>query len=178
MFSNTTSELGIPKKSLSSSIDELHRLSSLTTPEKMPRRGRRKRGNAEAELTAVIAGIVLGGVLAALQLQEATPRWSQIPESLSVITSVVAVLLVTAALTGQARGGFLCGAIVAISQFLMVLAFYSYSYTMGIAIAVVPYQSLRVLTYPAAGIIGGYIASRTREARRVEPSRRVRRTNR
>lgn len=178
MFSNATSELGIPKKSLSSSIDELHRLSSLTTPEKMPRRGRRKRDNAETGVTAVIAGIVLGAGLAALQLQEATPRWSQIPESLSVITSVAATLLIAAALTGQARNGLLCGAIAAISQFLTVFAFHSYSYTMGVAMAVVPYQSLRILTYPAAGIIGGYIASRTMEARRVEPSRRVRRSNR
>lgn len=177
MFSNTASRLGTPEKSLSSSIDQLHRLSRLTTPEKTPKRRRRKKVDAQAELKAVIVGVLLGGALAALQLQEGTPRWSQVPESLSVIASVVATLLVAAALTEQMRDGLLCGAMAAITQFLTVLGFYSYSYTIGVAIAIVPYQSLRILMYPPAGVIGGYVASRTRKARGVEPSRRVRRTD-
>jgi len=178
MFSNTAGILGVPEKSLSSSIDQLYRLSHLTSPEKTPKRSRRKKGKANAELNAVIVGVLLGGALAVLQLQEGMPRWSQVPASLPVIASVVATLLVGAALTEQARGGLLCGAIAAISQFLTVLAFYSYSYTIGLAMAVVPFQSLRVLMYPPAGVIGGYVGSRAREARGVETSRRVRRTDR
>lgn len=156
----------------------LHRLLRLTIPEKMPKRRKRKKGSPKAELDAVIVGILLGGALAVLQLQEAMPRMSQVPESLSVIASVVATLLVTAALTKRVGGGLLCGAVAAVAQFLMVLGFYSYSYTIGVAMAVVPYQSLRVLMYPAAGIIGGYLASRTREAHSIEHSRRARHTDR
>ena len=177
MFTKTTGGLGIPEKNLSSSIDELHRLSRLASPEKMPKRRRRKK-RADAEWKAGIVGILLGGALAALQIQEATPRWSQIPESLSVITSLVAVLLVTAALTERVKTGLLCGAIAAISQFLTLLSFYTYSYTLVLAIAVVPLQSLRILTYPAAGVIGGYVGHRTTEAYSVEPSRHIRRTDR
>jgi hypothetical protein len=122
--------------------------------------------------------MLLGGALGVLQLQEAMPRWSQVPESLSVFASVVATLLVVAALTKRMRSGLLCGAIAAISQFLTMLAFYSYSYTIGVAIALVPYQSLRMLAYPAAGVIGGYVGSHIREARSVAPPRRVRHTHR
>jgi hypothetical protein len=178
MLSNTARRLGIPEKSLSSSIDELHRLSRLTIPEKIPKRTRRKKSNADAQLNAVIAGVLLGGALAALQLQETVPRWSQVPESLSVITSAVAVALVTAALTERVRGGVLCGAIAAISQLLTLLGFYTYSYGFAVSIAIVPLQSLRILTYPVAGVIGGYVRHRTTEARSAEPSRHIRRTNR
>ena len=182
-FLSTSTGLGTSpamhaEKSLSSSIDDLHRLSRLTTLEKTPKRRRRKKRDENAEWKAVIVGIFLGGALAALQLQEPTPRWSQVPESLFVITHVVAVLLVTAALTERAREGLLGGAVAAISQFLTVLGFYSYSYAIEVAIAVVPYQSLRILMYPAAGVIGGYVGSRTGEARSVEPSRDIRRTKR
>jgi pheromone shutdown protein TraB len=150
----------------------------LTTPEKIPRKRGRKKGSAEALLAAVVVGMLLGGALGVLQLQEAMPRWSQVPESLSVFASVVATLLVVAALTKRMRSGLLCGAIAAISQFLTMLAFYSYSYTIGVAIALVPYQSLRMLAYPAAGVIGGYVGSHIREARSVAPPRRVRHTHR
>ena len=106
------------------------------------------------------------------------PRWSQVPESLWVITSVVGVLLVTAALTKRVRTGLLCGAIATISQFLTLLGFYAYSYTIDLALAVVPYESLRVLVYPAVGVVGGYVGSRTREARGVAASQHIRRTDR
>jgi pheromone shutdown protein TraB len=138
----------------------------LTTPEKMPKRRRRKERDAHAEWKAAIVGTFLGGAFAALQIQEATPRWSQIPESLSVITCAVAVLLVTAALTERVRIGLLCGGIAAISQFLTLLTFYAYSYTIGVAIAVVPLQSLRILAYPAGGFIGGYVGHRMRRTQR------------
>jgi cytochrome bd-type quinol oxidase subunit 2 len=141
----------------------------LTTPRKTQKR-RRKKGNANAELYAVIFGMILGGALAALQLQEGTPRLSQVPEFLLATTSFVAMFLVTAALTERVRDGLICGVIAVISQFLAMLSFYSYSYTITVAIAVVPYQSLRILTYPAAGLIGGYVGSYTREARSTEPS--------
>ena len=150
----------------------------MTTPEKTPKRRRRKKGDAQAELKAAIVGILLGGVLAVLQLQEAMPRWSQVPAFLPVITQVAAVLLVTAALTERARTGLLCGALAAISQFLTLLGFYAYSYTIGVAIYVVPLESLRILMYPAAGVIGGYVGDRITEARSVEPSRHIRRIGR
>jgi len=147
------------------------------TPEKMPTRSRRKR-DANAKWNAVVVGIVLGGGFAALQVLEAMPRWSEVPDFPLVITPVVAVLLVTAALTERASMGLLCGAVAAISQFLMLLGFYAYSYTAGVALAVVPLLSLRVLTYPAAGIIGGYIAHRTADDHRIRPSRHVKRSRR
>ena len=124
---------------------------------------------------AAIVGVLLGGVLAALQLQETVPRWSQVPESLFVIADLVAVLLVTAALTERVRTALLCGVIAAASQFLTLLGFFAYSYGIVVAIDVVPLQSLRVLTYPAAGVIGGYIGHRIAEVRTVESSRRIRR---
>jgi pheromone shutdown protein TraB len=178
MLSNAAGRLCVLKKSLSSSMIQLHRLRDLTTPEKIPRKRGRIKGNAEAELGAVLVGMFLGGALGALQIQEAMPTWSQVPESLSVIASVVATLLVVAAFTQRMRSGLLCGAIAAISQFLTVLAFYSYTNTIGVAMAVVPYQSLGVLAYPAAGVIGGYVGSHIREARSVAPTRRLRHTRR
>jgi hypothetical protein len=159
-------------------MDELHRLSRLITPRKMTKRTRRKRRDANAEWKAVIVGVLLGGAFAALQVLEAMPRWSKVPDLLSVATPAVAVVLVTAALTERARTGLLCGVMAAISQLLTLLGFYAYSYTIGVALAVVPLQSLRILMYPVAGVIGGYVVHRTTEARSVEPSRHIRRTNR
>jgi len=140
----------------------------------MPKRRRRKKGRTNAKWNAVIVGIILGGILAALQIQEATPRWSQVPESLSLVTSAVAALLVTAAVTEREREGLLCGSTAAIFQFVTLFGFYAYSYTIGVAMAVVPLQSLRILTYPAAGVIGGYVANRITETYSVEPSRHIR----
>jgi len=127
---------------------------------------------------AAIVGLLLGGVLAAVQFQENLPRSSQVPESLFVIADLVAVLLVTAALTERVRTALLCGVIAAASQFLTLLGFFAYSYGIVLAMGVVPFQSLRVLTYPAAGIIGGYIGHRIPGARGIESSRRVRRIDR
>lgn len=124
---------------------------------------------------AAIVGLLLGGVLAALQLQETVPKWSQVPESLFVIADLVAVILVTAALTERVRTAMLCGVIAAASQFLTLLAFFAYSYGIVVAIGLVPFQSLRLLTYPAAGVIGGYIGHRIAEVHTVESSRRIRR---
>jgi hypothetical protein len=150
----------------------------LTTPEKATKRRRRKKHDANAEWKAVIVGILLGGAFAGLQLMEAMPRWSGVPDFLSAITPAVAVLLVTAAVTDRVKTGLLCGAIAATSQFLAVLGFYAYSYTLGVAVAVVPLQSLRILMYPAMGIIGGYFGDLTTETRSVEPSRVIKHTKR
>lgn len=150
----------------------------MTTPETMPRRRRRKKRDANAGWKAIIVGLLLGEAFAALQLVEAMPKWSEVPDFVSVITPAVAVLLVTGALTDRMKTGLLCGAIAATSQFLTLLGFYGYSYTIRLALAVVPLQSLRILMYPAAGVIGGYFGDRTTEVRSVESSRNVRRANR
>jgi pheromone shutdown protein TraB len=150
----------------------------LTIPEKGTKRRRRRKHDANAEWKAVIVGILLGGAFGGLQLLEAMPRWSEVPDFLSVITPAVAVLLVTAAVTDRVKTGLLCGAIAATSQLLAVLGFYAYSFTIGVALAVVPLQSLRILMYPATGIIGGYFGDRTTETRSVEPSRVIRHRNR
>jgi ABC-type transport system involved in cytochrome c biogenesis permease subunit len=151
----------------------------LTTPEKIPKRRRAKKAERIAGFeSAVVVGVLLGGALGALQLQEAVPRWSQVPESLFVIAHVAAVLLVTAALTERMRTGLLCGVIAAISQFLALLGFYSYSYGIVLSTSVIPFQSLRILTYPPAGVIGGYIGHRIAEARSGRTSRPIRRIDR
>jgi sulfite exporter TauE/SafE len=94
------------------------------------------------------------------------------------MADVAALVLVAAALTKRVRTGLLCGAIAAISQLLTLISFYSYSYTVAVAIETVPLQSLRVLTYAAAGLIGGYLGHRIAEARVLESSRHIRRTGR
>ena len=166
-----------PGKNLSSSSNESQlRLLRLTTPEKIPRR-RRKKGRYATEL-AVVVGVVLGGILAVLQLQEVTGKLSQVPEALFVMADVAAVILIAAALTERTRTGLLCGAITAISQLLTLIGFYAYSYTIAVAIEIVPLQSLRLLTYPLAGLIGGYLGHRIAEARVLESSRHIRRTSR
>jgi hypothetical protein len=150
----------------------------LTTPEKLPkRRGRRKKGRYETEL-AVVVGVVLGGMLAVLQLQEVTGKLLQVPEALFVMADVAAVILVAAALTKRVRTGLLCGAIAAISQLLTLIGSYAYSYTITVAIDLVPLQSLRLLMYPVAGLIGGYFGHHIATARTFESSRHVRRTSR
>ena len=156
------------------------RLWLLTTPEKISKRrraGRKAERIAEFE-SAVIVGVLLGGALGALQLQEAIPRWSQVPESLFVIAHLAAVLLVTTALTERVRAGLLCGVIASISQFLTLLGFYAHSYGIVVSIIVIPLQSLRILTYPLAGVIGGYIGNRIAEAWSGRSSRPIRRVNR
>jgi hypothetical protein len=170
--------VGIAQKSLSSSAVELDGLSRLTTPEKVPKRRRRKRIHAGAAWRAVIVGILLGGGLAALQLQEDMPRWSQVPVGLFAAASVAALLLVTAALTNRLETGLLCGAVAAVTQFLALLGFYAYSYTIDVAIAVVPFQSLRILMYPVAGVIGGYIGGYIPTERSLKLTRHMRGTGR
>ena len=59
----------------------------------------------------------------------------------------------------------LCGVLAAISQFLTLLGFYAYSYGIVVPIEVLPLQSLRVLMYPAAGVIGGSVGDRITRAR-------------
>jgi hypothetical protein len=144
----------------------------------MPKRGRRKKRDAQALSVAAVVGVLLGVALAALQLQETVPKWSQIPEILFTIADLVAVILVTAALTERVRTALLCGVIAAASQFLSLLAVFAYSYGIAVALAVVPFQSLRMLTYPAAGVIGGYIGYRIATAGTVESSRHGRRIDR
>jgi len=150
----------------------------LATPEKATKRRTRKRRDSNAEWKVGIVGILLGWAFAGLNLVEAMPRWSGVPDFLSAVTPAVAVLLVTAAVTDRVKTGLLCGAIAATMQFLVVLGFSAYTYTMAVAIAVVPFQSLRILTYPAMGIIGGYFGDRTTETHSVDHSRRTRRTSR
>lgn len=146
----------------------------MTAPEKIQKRRRRRKADRNA---AAIVGVVLGGALAALQLQETVPRWSQVPESLFVIAHLTAVLLITAASTQGMRTGLLSGVVAAISQFLTLLGFFTYSYGIAIAMYVVPLDSLRLLTYPAAGVVGGYVGNRIAETRSVKSSRPVRRTD-
>jgi hypothetical protein len=154
-------------------------LSSLTTPEKtLKRTGRSRRGRTVESELAVIVGILMGGGLAVLQVQETVSRWSQVPESIFVFANVTAVLLVTAALTKRMRTGLLCGVLSAVSQFLTLIGFYAHSYGIVVAIVALPLQSLRVLTYPAVGVIGGYVGHSIAAARAAESSRHVRRTNR
>jgi O-antigen ligase len=150
----------------------------LATPEKATKRRIRKRRDSNAEWKAAIVGILLGWAFAGLNLVEAMPRWSGVPDFLSAVTPALAVLLVTAAVTDRVKTGLLCGAIAATMQFLVVLGFSAYTYTMAVAVAVVPFQSLRILTYPAMGIIGGYFGDRTTETHRVDHSRRTRRASR
>jgi hypothetical protein len=175
----------LPENTLSSSMDELQPGPwRLTTPEKISiskiskrRRGRKAERIAEFE-SAAIVGVLLGGALGALQIQEAIPRWSQVPESVFVIVHVAAVLLVTTALTERVRTGLLCGVMASISQFLTLLGFYAYSYGIVVSISVIPFQPLRILTYPLAGVIGGYIGQRIAEARSGRSSRPIRRLDR
>jgi hypothetical protein len=149
----------------------------LTTPEKTPKRKRRKKIDADVAWRSVIAGMVLGGGLAAVQLQEVMPRWSQVPVGLFAAASVAALVLVAAALTNRVQTGLLCAAVAAATQFLTLLGFYSYSITIGVAIVVVPLQSIRMLLYPFAGVIGGYMGGYIpTETRSVKPTRHTRRT--
>ena len=171
--------VGISQKSLSSSTGPVHGLSHLTTPQKVPKRRRRRRIDADAAWRAVIVGVLLGGGLAALQLEEVMPRWSQVPVGLFAAASVAALLLVTAALTNRLETGLLCGAVAAVTQFVGLLGFHAYSYTIGVAIAVVPFQSLRTLMYPVAGVVGGYFGGYIpTEPRSAKPARHMRRTGR
>lgn len=135
----------------------------------LKRSRRRRRGRTAGAELAVIVGALLGGALAVLQLQESVPRWSQVPESLFVIADVAAVFLVTAALTGRVRTGLLCGVLAAISQFLVLVSFYAYSYGIVVSITLIPFQSLRVLMYPEVGVIGGFVGDRIAGALSLNP---------
>jgi ABC-type transport system involved in cytochrome c biogenesis permease subunit len=143
----------------------------------MPKKKRRRKAKRNATELAAIVGMVLGGALGALQLQETIPRWSQVPESLFVIAHLTAVLLITAALTQGVRMGLLSGAMAAVSQFLTLIGFFTYSFGIALATYVVPLECMRLLTYPFAGVIGGYIGARIAEIRSVKSSGRIRRTH-
>jgi ABC-type transport system involved in cytochrome c biogenesis permease subunit len=143
----------------------------------MSKKKRRRKAERNAAELAAIVGIVLGAALGALQLQETVSRWSQVPESLFVIADLTAVLLITAALTQGVRTGLLSGVIAAISQFLTLLGFFSYSFGIALAIYVVPLESLRLLTYPLAGVIGGYVGARIAETRSFKSPGPIRRTD-
>jgi len=123
-----------------------------------PKRATRKKGlGTKAVLQALLAGLALGVAFVTAELEIPASQ----PSGLLAVIFVVVTLLVAAAVTDRARTGAVFGAAATLSQFLGLLIFYAYAWSPSVGLDIALSAALRTLTYPLAGLIGGYVVNRT-----------------
>lgn len=108
------------------------------------------------ERKSVSIGVLMAAVF--LVVDAAVPAYVGV-ETL-ILSFAVCLLLICSALIETPRNGLMCGFVALAAQNLGTFAKYAVVAGVEIAVAVVSYSLLLTLTYPVAGMIGGYLGGR------------------